>query len=272
MHILADIGGTKTRIAGARDASGFGEPIILDTPKTYEDGIKVISAAAKKIAGDQAIESMIAGVRGSVTHEKGTMWDTGPLSGWAGRSIAQDFGLALSASSVYLENDTALVGLGEAVYGAGKGAAIAAYITVSTGVNGIRIIDGRLDRSMQGFEIGGQYLSLDATQTLESMISGRSVSERFGMNPRELGKDHPVWQELAKVTAYGVHNTMLHWSPERVIFGGAMFNEVGIPVESVAAEVKAIMKKFHTVPEMVHSSLGDVGGLWGGLAILNQRA
>lgn len=30
------------------------------------------------------------------------------------------------------------------------------------------------------------------------------------------------------------------------------------------------MRKFPTVPEIVHSSLGDVGGLWGGMVVLKS--
>jgi predicted NBD/HSP70 family sugar kinase len=34
----------------------------------------------------------------------------------------------------------------------GKGPAIIAYITISTGVNGVRIVDGEIDRATYGFE------------------------------------------------------------------------------------------------------------------------
>ena len=50
-----------------------------------------------------------------------------------------------------------------------------------------------------------------------------------------------------------------------------MFNEVGISVPSVERHVKEIMVKFPVVPEIVHSALGDVGGLHGGLELLRQR-
>ncbi len=271
MYIVADIGGTKMRIAGSRDLSQFDEPIIIDTPREYEQGIIAIAETMKKVAADDKIESVVAGIRGSVSQEKGTMWDARALSLWAGKPIVGDLSRLISTDSIRLENDTALVGLGEAVYGAGQGVSIVVYMTVSTGVNGVRIVDGRIDPSAQGFEIGGQYLSMDPMMTTGDYISGRAISERFGVHPKELGKDHPIWEDLARTTAFGLHNTILHWSPERVVLGGSMFNEIGIPVDRVAFHVKAIMKKFPEVPEIVHSSLGDVGGLWGGLALLKQR-
>ena len=108
-----------------------------------------------------------------------------------------------------LENDAALVGLGEATDGAGKGSAILAYVTISTGVNGARIVDGQIDRATYGFEIGEQYVD-DSARTFEELVSGRAIAARFNIPPRELGKDHPVWDELARFTARALHNAIAH--------------------------------------------------------------
>ena len=167
------------------------------------------------------------------------------------------------------ENDSAIVGLGEAVYGAGKGARIVEYITVSTGVGGARFVDGKLDVSAQGFEMGHQYLGMgENAPTLEKLISGTAITERFGKKPREIAKDDPVWEELAEILAYGVFNTIVTWSPHRIVIGGSMMNEIGIPVERVAFHLARINNIYPSVPEVVHASLGDNGGLWGALALL----
>jgi predicted NBD/HSP70 family sugar kinase len=173
---------------------------------------------------------------------------------------------------VYFENDTALVGLGEAHYGSGQGSEIFVYVTVSTGVNGVRVVHGRIDASTQGFEIGGQYLNLGNTTSWEEIISGTAIQKRFGVPPKELGKGNAIWEELAETMAFGLHNTILHWSPDRVAIGGSMLNEIGISVERVSLHLKRIMRKFPKVPDIVHSQLKDVGGLYGGLARLSQLA
>jgi predicted NBD/HSP70 family sugar kinase len=107
--------------------------------------------------------------------------------------------------------------------------------------------------------------------TLEDMVSGTAVQKAFNMKPKDLGADNPVWEELAQIFAYGLHNTIVHWSPNRVVLGGSMFNDIGISVPSVEKHVKEIMKKFPVVPEIMHSKLGDVGGLHGGLELLRQK-
>ncbi len=269
MYIVADIGGTKTRLAGSYDLLRFGDPVIIDTPREYEEGMKVVGDAAMRIADGATIEAFAAGVPGALSEDKRSLYGARHLSLWKERDLAGDIEKALS-TQVYLENDTAQVGLGEAVYGAGKGVSVVVYITVSTGVNGVRLIDGVIDRGRT--EIGGQYLQVgDSLRSLEDIVSGSAISEKYGVHPKEIEKDSPIWEELAKITAIGVHNSILHWSPERVVLGGSMFNEIGIPVERVRAHVQHIMKKFPQIPEIVHSSLGEVGGLWGGLARLKQK-
>lgn len=270
MYIVADIGGTKMRIAGAATFDRFQDPVVLDTPQSYAEGLAVFTATATKIAQGNPVDKVVAGVP-AVLFDKRRIVTAPHLPDWDGHNFADDIERELSTEAI-LENDTALVGLGEAAFGAGAGAPIVAYITVSTGVNGARFVDGVLDRSARGFEIGGQYLSMDPMLTLEDMVSGSAVHKHFGVHPRELGKDSPVWEELSRTFAFGLHTTVLHWSPDRVVLGGSMFNPIGIPVERVKFHLADIMRKFSEIPEIVHSSLGDLGGLYGGLAMIKQSA
>ncbi len=271
MYIVVDIGGTKMRIAKSDDLKSFGDPVIQDTPQDYPQGIELLKSTVQDLVGvGTKIDGLALGIASPLSADKRSTYMT-PHLHWEGRSIAQDIESALS-TAVHIENDVALVGLGEAVAGAGESSSIVAYITVSTGVNGVRIVDQKIDRSAEGFEIGGQYMTVeDPRLTLEEMVSGTAVTKAFNMKPRDLGKENPVWEELAEIFAYGLHNTIVHWSPNKVVLGGSMFNEIGIPVPSVEKHVKEIMKKFPVVPEIVHSALGDIGGLHGGLELLRQK-
>lgn len=269
MYIVADIGGTKMRIAGSDDLVTIREQVIIDSPKEYAHGIARFIDEARRIAGGAGIDAVAIGFTGVILQESGTSFDSN-LPDWDDKFLRNELEVALVAP-VHIENDTALVGLGEAVYGAGKGAHIMAYMTVSTGVNGVRIVDGKIDPTTFGFEIGEQFVTVDGNPCrLGEVISGAAISKKYGKPPRDLGKETPVWEELAGICAYGVSNSISHWSPDRFVLGGSMFNEVGIPVPSVAANVRKLNEKYPKIPDIVHSSLGDVGGLWGGLALLNQ--
>lgn len=272
MYILSDIGATKMRIAGSRNLDTFDEAVVLDTPWTYEEGLTHFVGIARSIAGEESIERVVVGVPAVLSRDKRSLETLTNLPNWNNHAFVDDLEKTIGAR-VFLENDTALVGLGEAVSGAGKGADIVVYVTISTGVNGVRIVKGMIDPSVFGFEIGYQYLSIgDVPRRWADMVSGKAVSERFGKHPRELGKENAIWEELARVTAFGIHNSILHWSPERVILGGSMFNDVGISVERVRAHLTEIMKAFPKIPDVVHSALGDTGGLSGGLVRLRQLA
>lgn len=272
MYIVADIGGTNTRIAGSVDRATIGDARIIDTPKAYASGVSAFVDAARAIADGQRIEGIAVGVKGVLSADKRSVI-TAPqniLRDWKDKALADDLSKALEAS-VHMENDTALVGLGEAVFGAGMGASAVVYMTVSTGVNGVRILDGVIDKGHA--ELGGQYFKVgDMVRSLEDTVSGAAISEKYGVHPKEIDKDSPIWEELALITAYGVHNAILHWSPDRIVLGGSMFNEIGIPVPRVHYHVQNMLRKFPTTPDMVHSSLGDIGGLWGGVALLKQRS
>lgn len=271
MYIVADIGGTKMRIARSDDLQAFQDPSIMPTPQEYQKGVDGFIETARSLAKGEKLDAVAIGFPGVFAPDKRTVLQSEHLPGWIGKRLAEDIEAALQ-TNVILENDTALVGLGETHFGAGKDSAILAYITVSTGVNGARIVSGEIDVSTYGFEIGGQYLSTDhEIGDLEDLISGSAIEKQYGKKPYEIEKGSVIWEELAKITALGVHNTVLHWSPDRVVLGGSMFNEIGIPVDHVQAHLAELLKKFPAVPDVVHSSLHDEGGLYGGLARLKQR-
>lgn len=270
MYIVADIGGTKSRIAGSTDLATLSDPIIIDTPQEYQAGLSAITEAARSIAQGAPIVSVSIGLPGAFDRERCTLLQARNLPAWKGKSVVADLEKALGAR-VYAANDVALIALGEAHHGAGKGAGIVVYMTVSTGVNAARIVEGCFDTSVFGSETGGQYIFHDGRfLEFEQLVSGKSIEEKYKKHPKELGLGHPVWEELAETVALGLYNSILHWSPERVVLGGSMFNEIGISVESVRLGLERINKKFPSMPEVVHSALGDIGGLYGGMVALKQ--
>lgn len=267
MFVAIDIGGTKTRVACARDIAKIDRKIIFETPQDYTAGFAMLVEAVNKVGGE-GIKGIAVGAPGVLSRDRRSLVHAPNLPLWNGAALADELEAALNAR-VTLENDAALVGLGEAVRGAGKDAAIVGYVTISTGVNGVRIVDGAIDRATYGFELGEQFLGCDATApTLEDLVSGRAVSKRFGAPPASLGKDHPVWEELAQIVAIGLHNVIAHWSPERIVLGGSMMKEVGIPIDRIRVHLGGLRRKNPVLPELTLASLGDFGGLWGGLVRL----
>ena len=277
-YLLFDIGGTKMRIAVSHDGETFTVPKILDTPKDFDTAIALLKATAYEITGGGAIDYAAGDIAGVFSRDRSVLLKSPHLPGWNGKNVKYAIETALSCEAT-LANDAAVVGLGEAVYGGGKGYNIVAYITISTGVGGVRIVNGKIDVSAMGFEPGHQIfdasggfhktgaggLGLD----LEGYISGTAITERYDKKPYEI-TDKKFWNEMARLLAYGLNNTIVHWSPDVVVLGGSMMKEIGISVEEVKAHLGGILRIYPELPTIVHSELGDIGGLYGALALIKE--
>lgn len=258
------------RVVGADKEKFTGAPVVIATPKDFNEGIETLKRIIGNIANGTPIQAIVGGIAGPLNKEKNMLVKSPNLGGWVGRDIKNALADAFKVP-VMLENDAALVGLGEAHFGAGRGKTIVAYITVSTGVGGARIVDGLIDESSQGFEPGHQIIDPDNTlcptcegNDLEAYISGTAIEKRFGKKPHEI-HDDAVWDELAKFLAYGLNNIIAYWSPDIIVLGGSMMKEVGIPVPLVRAHLEKICKIFPTIPLVEKATLEDFGGLYGAM-------
>lgn len=279
MYILFDIGGTNMRIALSKDGETFEEPKIVSTPKDFDRGMSMIKEIVAEISGGTPIVAAGGGIAGTLSKDRSIFLNGPHLQGWNQKPIKKALEEAIGVP-VFIENDTAIVGLGEAVAGAGKGHAIVVYMTVSTGVGGVRIVNERIDVSAVGFEPGHQIIDAGGALhessvggrgiDLEGYISGTAISERYGKKPYEI-TDEKFWDEMARLLAYGLNNTIVHWSPDIVVIGGSMMKKIGIPVDRVRAHLKGILHIYPELPLIEHSSLEDIGGLHGALHFVKQN-
>ena len=276
MQILFDIGGTKTRIARLDKNGDMSEPIVYDTSKMYGDGLSRLLGSIRELADTEEISKIAGGIAGPWDRSKNSLISSPNLPDWVGKPLKQTLEDEFQAK-VYVENDAAMVGLGEATYGAGRDFGIVVYFTVSTGVGGARIVDGRIDEKVIGFEPGHQIVDMDRTIfpteegiDLESMIGGRWVEARMGKKPA-LINDQEFWEKMAHIIAVGLNNTIMHWSPDVVVLGGSMMNKIGVPLERVEAHLRQIVKIYPVLPPLKRSELGDLGGLYGAKSYLEQQ-
>ncbi|MBC8465171.1 MAG: ROK family protein [Parcubacteria group bacterium] len=280
MIILFDIGGTKMRLSCSHNGTTLDDVRIVPRPEMFDDAMELFIATAKEFAGGESIERVAGGIAGIVDSEKGVIIDAPNISAdWIGKPFSDTLSQALGAP-VFVANDAAIVGLGEAVVGAGKGNDIVAYITVSTGVGGARIVSGDIDEHALGFEPGHQIIDADATiyenlekpYDLEDMVSGSGVEKRFGKKPYEIPQTDPLWDELAYYLAIGLHNINLQWSPDVFVLGGMMMiGDPKIPLVSVEREFAKLRDVMPSLPPLILATLGDIGGLHGALAYARKK-
>ncbi len=278
MYILFDIGGTKTRVAVTRDLEVIHEVVKFDTPNTYAEGITALRSAIDTIKKGESLQAIAGGIRGPLNYEKTGIISDPVLGDWVGRKITQEL-KDIYQIPTYLENDAALVGLGEVHFGAGKGYDIVAYHTVSTGVGGARFVHGHIDVASAGFEPGKQVLDIDysilgreVSPTLENLVSGSALEKRRGVKPYEISQSDHVWDELAGYLAYGLKNTIVYWSPDIIVLGGSMIvGDPRIPLMAIREHTKEVLGNTVPCPLIVDALLKDDGGLYGSMALLLQK-
>lgn len=278
MYIVFDIGGTNTRVATSVDLITFDNQVKFKTPLKYEEGLQAIKDSVSAIIKDVQVSGLAGGIRGPLNPDKSGIVSEVVLTDWVGKNITQDLSDMFGAPA-YLENDTAIVGLGEVHYGAGRGHQIVAYHTVSTGVGGARFVDGHVDVARVGFEPGHQILDFDNSflqhnekPTLENLVSGSALERARGVKPYEISQDDAIWAELAMRLAAGLRNTIVYWSPDVIVLGGSMIvGDPRIKLEDIRTYTEGIVAGFVPCPLILDAQLGDDGGLYGAMALLQQK-
>lgn len=279
MKILFDIGGSKMRVSSTVDGETFSEPIIIDTPKTAEEGVLLFFKTVEEIAKENEIEGLWGGITGVWDKDRNSLVYSPNMEGWVNKPIRKLFEEKIKAPMI-AENDADVVGLGEVHYGAGIGSQICVYITISTGVGGARIVDGCIDRATVGFEPGHQIINLNSidlnssevySSTLEGNVSGTALEKNTGLDPRDV-VDPEIWEELAFRSAVGIFNSILFWSPDRVVVGGSMVvGDPNISIERIKYHVENLAHFLPFIPEIKKAELGAIGGIYGALALTKQR-
>lgn len=277
-YLMLDIGGTKTRLAISDDLKTIKDKSSFKTKKSFDEAMKEVIRQADILIGKNKIKGIAAGIRGLISEDKSGIQNDSTLSNWANRSIVEVLGGHFKVP-VFIENDTAMAGLGEAHFGAGKGLDIVVYHTISTGVGGVKIEHGHIDEASAGFEPGHQVLDIDRTilgedinPTLENLVSGTGLEARMGVKPYEIPQEDMIWDELAEYLAQGLRNTILYWSPEVIVLGGSMIHgDPRIEIEAIRKYTVEALDGFVACPFITMATLKDDAGLYGAMAYLKQK-
>jgi predicted NBD/HSP70 family sugar kinase len=269
MIVVADIGGTSTRVAASVDGTSYADPIVFTTvTDNFDTGIAKLVETVRAASGGAAIETFVVGVPGTLSKDKSTLLFAPHLPAWKDKNVQEALRMALD-THVYLENDAALGALGEAVAGAGVGAGIVAYIAVGTGIGGAKVIHGRLDETAQGFEIGHQILGAEGSaKEFEELVSGSTIVSEQHKMANEI-TDPAVWDTYARYFAIGLYNTILEWSPERVVLGGSIPKENQLSIPLIQKHLTEINRALPKLPELVYAKL-PFPGLSGALIFAQQ--
>ena len=208
---------------------------------------------------------------------------------------------------VYLDNDANAAAIGEYMFGAGKGKNSIVYFTVSTGVGGGAVLDGKVYRghTSNALEIGhttvdpnGPRCNCGNLGCLEAMSSGTAIAKKGKeavstnvetslkkhdtVTSYEVFKEAEAGDEVAKdiidnaltYLGIGVANAISTFDPEMIIIGGGVSKAGDIVFDTVKKVVnKRCFKSMAESCEIVPAGLGSDAGVVGAvaLAIIESR-
>lgn len=204
-----DLGGTKVEIACVRmDGGVLAHKRIPTQPEDGpQKGLERILEIIEEILVQASVSAkdMTAiglSVPGPLDPVAGVFFNLPNLPGWQGYPIRGKLEEHFSVP-VYMDNDANATALAEWKFGAGRGFEHMIYLTMSTGIGGGLILDGKLCRgkNFNAGEVGHQVILPDGPPCgcgllghLEALCSGSGIARRL----REIfGRSNSVMWDMA---------------------------------------------------------------------------
>lgn len=263
--IGVDLGGTKVRV-GVMDEAGelsFDReiPTLAERgPEAIIRDVLLLVTEAMQQVPKLDIVGVGVGSPGPLNPKTGLILSPPNLPGWD-KTPLRDIIADATNLPVYLENDANVAGLAEHRYGAGKGTTDMVYFTVSTGIGGGAIVNGKLVQGAIGAaaEFGHMVVDLHGPVCrcgnrgcLEALASGTGIatigSAKYG-KPVTAG-DIANWANAGDAVAsalladaftalgVGVVNVINAFDPEVVVIGGGVA-QIGDPLFTRVRQVVA---------------------------------
>lgn len=212
-----------------------------------------------------------------------------------GKNLAVDLNHRFAVRTA-VENDADAAALGEYRWGAGAGSRRMIFVTVSTGIGGGIVLDGRLYRGVDGahpeighhvIEPGGPRCFCGAYGCWERLASGTAMAEwmaeqsgREDIDAREIceladRKDGLAVQAVHRTAHYlgiGLANLITLFAPDCIVLGGGVMNRWDL----FEKEVRLVIRhQCGLVPwekvNLVKASLGSQSGLMGAASVWWHR-
>lgn len=307
-----DLGGTKVAAAIVREDGTIVSHAARPT-EAHRGGEWVLSrikeAALEALENSKIQPSQLIGVGlgtpGIVDVEQGIMLsDAVNIPGWKGRNLKSELERVLGVPA-FIENDANAAGLGEFVFGAGKGSRNLILVTLGTGIGGAVILNGELihGASFAAGELG--HISIDPNGPkcgcgnygcIELYASGPAIAQRAreyvlcGVDtklstmapPEELTAEHvacaaqggdllaqSILAEAGKllgVTLSGIVNLL---NPDRIVIGGGVAQAGDWLLRPIRWEIKRrALPEAAKVLQVVPAALGTNAGILGAAALV----
>ena len=276
VFIGLDIGGTKIMVAAADREGNILRRARTATSTSLETDLVNINNMIAEVAAEEEIIGMGAAIGGPLDWKQGIV---SPLHQPAWRNIP--FKAMIEEKwdcPFYVDVDTNVAAIGEYRWG-GVSAGRFLYLTLSTGMGGGFLIDGKIYRGQDGAhpEVGHQSINFrssnpasvhcecGAPDCLEALVSGNGIRRIYGKSAEELSPEE--WEEVAYNLGQGLRNMATFYAPDVISIGGGVALGGGENFIQAAREVMEEHLKLVPAPKVGLSRLGYDTALRGAVAM-----
>lgn len=219
MYVGIDIGGTKTLVAALDDNGVIVDSRRFPSNHNYGQFLHDLETNLKELPleGDYKV---CAGVSGLLDRRAGTVHALGNLP-WQDKPIRDDISRLAGGQPVIIENDSRLAGLSEAQLVKDQYDDVL-FLTVSTGIGGAFIQNGRIAKALQDTEMGKMPLWHDGQYVhWEEFAGGRGVVNLLHKQADEI-TDPAEWRAIGDNLAHGLGAACSVLQPQVIILGGSV--------------------------------------------------
>ncbi|MBV9266016.1 MAG: ROK family protein [Acidobacteriaceae bacterium] len=280
--LAIDIGGTKFSVAGFNG----GELSLVQTEATDRSGgprrmVDQIQRICQTWRCDLRFvpDRCAIGFGGPVDFPSQTVTMSTHVSGWARFPLVDEI-RRIVAAPVVMDNDANVGALGERFFGAGRDCDPLFYVTLSTGIGGGAVIDGKVYRGADSFagELGHVTVEPDGPECLcgfygclERMCCGLWLERDYGRSAKELLTDPGFVRRYVVPLARGLKAVIMILNPARVVIGGGISKAGEALFGPLREELnRQITSWSHARRDILPAQLGDQSVLYGALALADQ--
>ena len=202
--------------------------------------------------------------------------------GWPGTDVARRLQQRFGVPSAF-DTDVNGAALAEMRWGAGRGLADFAYVTVGTGVGVGLIVNGQPTRGFGHSELGHVRVARLRGDDwpgacpyhgdcVEGLASGPAIAARIGgLDLDSLPSRHPAWETVAHALAQLCHFLVCSTAPLRIAIGGGVVGRQPHLIKRIEQLLVDSLAGYVALPTggpyVVAPDLGDQAGPLGSIAL-----
>lgn len=243
------------------DASGkITEQIKYPTAVEYTDFIRELADNVAKLSTKKFKAAGVA-APGLIDRKTGIVLAFGNLK-WENTPIRQSVGDILGCP-VVIENDSKLAALSEAQLLPQYPKVL--YVTISTGIGGGLIINGKLDPKFADIEVGQLLLEHEGTLTdWEDFASGRAYQAKYGRRVGETpDEDTEAWYWLARNIAIGLIDLVATLTPDVIVIGGGVGSHLEKFHDRLTEQLRIYENPLLRIPPIVKAQRAEDAVIYG---------